>query len=429
MKLVSELSVLIENGSLGELIESVEGFGCSVARFEIDNEIAEGENTGATLEIIYGDRARFQKLVKSLTRKQGKFVLKEVKSSMEEFIDSGLLEISGKIPLEKNSDYETNLLGAAELIQERIREESESVSCGINRNVVQVIGIQGDEASAREELLKQYCLAETEAVVLNRFADCKPYPLVCTLQQGEDIIRILKNVEQTFGAARIISIMNSGISVYEQLAKEVTIPVVFRELDEIPVYLMALVLRMAMKHKLQPEETTIGIVGINFSAIRLTRLLRKYRFARILGYDTIEKILLNFENEGGLATTTENIFGHTDIIIILDPIFKKEDLLLMRPGQYVINMANESEIDRENLREQGVRDILQGELYDLSRIFPGILTGIMEYGINSLDDMRLLDLARKMGSLLTDDYRFPELFGPVHSMVADFLDPAVLSEK
>ncbi len=429
MKLISELSVIIDKGSLTELIESVESFGCSVARFEINDDYAEDENVSCSLEIIYNDRIRFKKLVNSLSKKQGRFLLKEVKSSMEEFINSGLLEVIGKIPLEKKSDYETTLLGASELIQERIREGNEDVTCGIDRNVVQVIGIQRDESSARVQLLNQYCLAETDALVLNRFSDCKPYPLVCTLQQGEDIIRTLKNVEQTYSAARIISIMGAGISVYEQVAKELTIPVVFRELDEIPVYLMALILRMAIKHKLQPEETTIGIIGINLSAIRLTRLLRKYRFARILGYDTMEKILLTFENEGGLATTTENIFGHTDIILILDPIFSNDDLNMMRPGQYIISMVNDSEIDPENLREQGVRDILQGDIYDLSRIFPGLLSGIMEHNIKSLDDMRLLDLARKMGSLLTKDYQFPDLFGPVHSMVADFLDPAVLSEK
>lgn len=429
MKLVSEISVVIEGGTLAELVEAVEGFGCGISRLEKDIENSGDEKISCTLEVVYSDRGRFQKLLQSFSKKKGPFFLKEVRSSLEEYIDSGLVEISGRIPLEKVSDYETTLLGAAELMKERIREGDGSVSCGIRRNVVQVVGVTGEDAVERKSFLPHYCVAETDALLINRFSSCRPYPLVCSLNQSEDIIRIVKSVEQTYGAARIISVAGASLSLYEQLAKEVSIPILFRETDEIPLLLMSMVLRMAMKNRLQAEETTIGIIGINLSAIRLTRLLRKYRFARILGYDTIEKILLNFENEGGLATTTENIFSNTDIVLFLEPVFTKEDLRLLRPGQFIINMTGSGVIDPDYLREQGVRDILQGDIYDLSRITPGLLSGIIEYHIRGIDDTRLIELSRKMGSMLTDDYVFPDLFGTVHSMVSDFCDPTLLTEK
>jgi len=428
MKLVSELTVIFEKGSLADLIKRVESSGCAVARFE-QGEGSSGEQVTCILEVVYSDRSRFAGLIKELSKKQGNYILKEVSSSMEAYMKEGLLEVSGRIPLEKISDYETSLLGATELIQERIQGGSHDVTCGIDRNIVQVVGCHGDDPGLEDELLKQYCLAQSDGIVLSRFTPFNPYPLISATSQGEDIIRVLKNVEKTYGAARIVSLMDAGLSVYEQLSREVSIPVVFREFDEIPVYLLSMILRMAMKHHLEPEETTIGIVGINLSAIRLTRLLKRCHFSRVLGYDTAEKILLNFENEGGLATTTENIFSHTDIVIILSPLYSDDDIRFMRPGQFILSVTSDSPIDVDILKEQGVRDVVQGDIYDLSRIFPGLISGVMEHGIMSLDDSRLTEVARKLGNLLTEDYQFPDLFGPVHTMVADFLDPSVMLKK
>ena len=80
-----------------------------------------------------------------------------------------------------------------------------------------------------------------------------------------------------------------------------------------------------MKYRLKAEETTVGFIGIDLSAIRLTRVLDKIGFRRVLGYDHGEKAMLALENQGGLATTAENIFGNADITLLLKNNFDHDE--------------------------------------------------------------------------------------------------------
>ena len=92
--------------------------------------------------------------------------------------------------------------------------------------------------------------------------------------------------------------------------------------------------------------TTIGFIGLDAGIIRLSALLRSMGCGRVLGFDYDDRVVLDFENEGGLGTTVDNIVDNADILFLNSPVLNSGDEERMRPGQIVISSIADS-LDRQ----------------------------------------------------------------------------------
>ncbi len=167
---------------------------------------------------------------------------------------------------------------------------------------------------------------------------------------------------------------------------EIDRPVLYREYDELPLLLTYAIMHIMKKKSMTREECNAGIIGIDLCALRLTRILLSMGISRVLGSDNNEKLMMNFEKEGGLATTQENIFSNTDIIILLKNHFTIDDLARIRPGQVIISLIDDEDIDQEIIERKGIRDFIHGRWCDLSVIFPGLIAGMLKTGVKNLSD-------------------------------------------
>ena len=172
-----------------------------------------------------------------------------------------------------------------------------------------------------------------------------------------------------------------------------------------------------MKYRLKAEETTVGFIGIDLSAVRLTQVLDKIGFRRILGFDLGEKAMLAMENQGGLATTAENIFGNADITIIMKTNFDREEYRKIRPGQFVISFMDDEDPDLELVSGKGVRELIRRNPVHLAAVTPGLVRGVIDARIKNITDVKLVEYAKKLVGFLSDTFEFPPLFSDIHDRV------------
>ncbi|HOT45539.1 MAG TPA: hypothetical protein PLC28_11680 [Spirochaetota bacterium] len=415
MRLINEITVIIRKKSFPSFIDELYKRECDLLDLQHIEE--SGDGYLYTLRIACDNLKRFEEFVTIISSAGDKYKFISVKNIVEDRIVGGLLSVSGKMPLENITDFNTSVLGAADLMLEKIKGEDGRRFTSIARNVGLVAGIRSMDEGARVHLLREFVCAERDAVVLNRFAGLNGSPLAVRFEHPEDVIQVLKKIEQNYAAVRVTRISESSIMLYDMLFSDLTVPTVSLEHDDIPLFLLILIIKVMMKYRIKAEETTVGLIGIDLSSVRLARVLDKIGFRRILGFDHGETSMLALENQGGLATTAENIFGNADITILLKNNFDVEEFRKIRPGQFVISFMESEEPGLEEISGKGVREFIRKGVADLAVLFPGVLRGMIDADIRYINDAKLVDFAKKLVVLLSDSFEFPHLFGDVHEKV------------
>jgi hypothetical protein len=419
MRLINEITVIIKKKSFPGFIDELYKRECAI--LELQHIEDTGEGTLYTLRVSSNSLKRFEEFITIIGSAGEKYKILSTRNVIEERVVGGLMSVAGRMPIENISDLNTSVLGAADLIHEKIKKGDGVRYSGIARSVCLLSGIKAGEEGERVHMLHAYTSAERDAVILNRFSGLNGYPLAVRYDHPEDIITVMKRIEQNYSAVRILRIDDASIMLYELIFSDLTVPVVSMEHDDIPLILLVYIIRIMMKYRLKAEETTVGFIGIDLSAIRLTRVLDKIGFRRILGYDHGEKAMLALENQGGLATTDENIFGNADITVLLKNNFDHEKYRKIRPGQYVISFMEDELQDIEAISDKGIREFIKRDVAHLAAVVPGILRGVIDARIHSISDGSLVEYAKKLVGFLSDTFEFPHLFGDVHEKVAGII--------
>jgi len=415
MRLIHEITVMIKKKSFPSFIDELYKRECDILDLQHIEET--GEGTLYTLRISTNKLKRFEEFITIIGSAGEKYKIISAKNIIEERVIGGLLSVTGRMAVENITDLNTSVMGAADFIHEKVKNEDGVRYTGIVRNVCLLAGIKADEEGERVHMLNEYASAERDAVILNRFSGLNGYPLAIRYDHPEDIITVLKKIERNYSAVRILRIDDASIMLYDLIFSDLTVPVVSLEHDDIPLVLLTYIIRIMMKYRLRAEETTAGFIGIDLSAVRLTRVLDKIGFRRILGYDHSEKMMLALENQGGLATTDENIFGNADITILLKNNFDHDEYRKIRPGQFVISFMDAEISDIEAVSGTGVREFIKRDVTHLSAMFPGILRGVIDANIRSINDVRLVEYAKKLVGFLSETFEFPHIFGDIHEKI------------
>ncbi len=417
MRLITKLTVQIKRGTLPGFIEILNNSVMEINSLNLlDND---RRNEKYSIEIAYSKRTRFTDFVEIVNSTSDKFSIVSIDHSFEDSIQGGLIRVTGKLPMEHQQDYQVGLVGAADLITDKIHEKPGHLFTSISRNVGLICGMSTAEGVPLEEVLRFFVLAEKDAAVLSSFSDLNGFPLVLKYDHQDDLIRTLQRIENTFAAFRIMTTTVPDPAFYRQLYGSVSIPVLSFFYDDIPLYVLTLVDKLMVKSRFNTDETTIGIIGLDDSAIRITSLLLKSGVYRVLGYGGSDREMMAFESAGGLATTADNILGNADIIVCLRDVLEQGDYEMFRPGLMVVSLLPEEALDDTVLAERGVRDLVQGDIHDIAMIFPGILKGAVESGKKYIDDMKMVAISRRLSKLLSEGFGFPGIFSNIHTIISD----------
>ncbi len=420
MQLIVELQVKIAREALGSFTDELHRHGCRLQRLNL-KESGEEHDLYET-EIIYSDPEAYEAFLGVAAASRDAYQIQSARNVLEDSIAGGLLNVAGKTSIENQGDYEMRLLGAAALMREQIRLGRGDFCTGIMRTVAMLGCIKKRIETPVDTIRLWHADLERDAVILNHFTGLNALPLIITYGQIEDLIKTIQGINAGFAALRIAGVEDVDDSgIYEQLLSEISLPVVSTLYDELPLLLLVEILNLLERDHLALSEATAGIIGIDTSSLRMTRLLHGLGCHRVLGYDHNERFMLTFEKAGGLATTPENIFNNADVILLFRNHFTIDEFHRIRAGQMLISLIDFDELERGIIVDKGVRDFISRSRIDPAVVFPGLLSGLLKTGGRSIDDTKLVETAKKINRQRARDKRPLSLFMNAHDLVARFM--------
>lgn len=419
MKIAAEVTAEIGNDRFTGAVGMLSSCGCEIRSARLAGK--SGGRAVYDFHLTYSDIGEFKKAVAWFDDELNGCRIVSIKNYLDEMIRSGLVTVSGNMPIENIEDYQMNVLGVSQLVREKILEsDNPAAESGICRSVglISCIRDKGERQKKMAPLL--HADAEISAAVLGRFGGLNGYPVIVRYDLQEDLVKYLKALEPGFSGFRIDHIDDDeSPDIYEQISDELSIPVVSAKYDEMPVFILAALHKLVKKHRYRTKDCNVGFIGLDVSAMRLARLLRRAGFMRVLGFDNNEKSMFQFERESGLATTPENIVSNAEIVVLLKNQFSETDLVRMRPGLSVISLLDDPEAEEVFSKRKGFGDIVTGEWADCATLYPGMLKGKAGSQSAGIDDAAVIAMAEMLANEDVPSGQFlPDVFSGIHDKVA-----------
>src|SRR4030042_831279 len=255
MRLINEVTVVIKKRSFPSFIDELYKRDCDLIELKHIEET--GEGFLYTLRIASTTAKRFDEFMTIIGSAGEKYKIISVQNVIEDRVAGGLINGAGGMPVENTADFNTAVLGAADFIREKVKQEDGARYTGIVRNVGILCGIKAADEAERGHLLQEFTGAERDAVILHRFTGLNGYPLTVRFDHPEDLIKVVKRIEGNFSAVRVIRIDEATIMLYDLLFSEIAIPVISMEHDDIPLLLLIFIIKLMMKYRFKAEETTV----------------------------------------------------------------------------------------------------------------------------------------------------------------------------
>lgn len=407
MKLIAVISLKMKAGLLPQFIASLYKYGVGINYINLTETDERWEDY--SIEITYSVKKELIRLLDSLNKNTEFFRNISITSTLEDRIKGGLLKTSGKIDIEDINDIETALLGGSGLIHEKIDAGLGKSYCGCFNSVGLISGYRTSRSNSITQLHHYYADSERDAVIINRFTGRNAFPCVIRYSSIEDLMRSLKSVEENYACIRLMKTDEEELP-YTSIIDSVSRPILSSELDEKPLFYLALIKKVCAVHKMKPEETAIGIIGLSGTLIRLTALLNRSGYAKVLGYDHRERIMMSFETRKGLATTVDNIISNCDIILLADEHGETAIEEKMQPGQVFISESPGEKSHEDLVRQKGLKDYIVTGEHCAVPLIPGMLNGILLREERSYSDEMLLRLGEFVSKNISDRYILPGLF-------------------
>ncbi len=420
MKIIVNMILQTKKGSLQLIMEEMHGRGCELQRIQRRENTEESDTYD--LEVIAEDVLTVNGFVEAVTQPRAGARLIQIENVLEESVAGGLLTVSGKLPIESADDYEIKLLGATGILLDKIAQGKGADFSGVSRAVLSVSAVREKAEAQREQIYQRHALLERDSVIFHRFTGLNSYPLIVRYQQMEDLIRTMQAVSAGFCAVRLVEAEDlDDLGDYEQIREAVDVPMLCAAIEEIPLCILTEIIHMVEKSRMEFYECNLGMIGINASALRLTRLLLSLGCPRVLGYDNNEKLMMLFEKSGGLATTPENIFNNSDVILLFKNHFTVDDLHRIRSGQKFLSLIEEDSIEKNIISEKGIRTHVSRDQIDTTLVFPGLLRGLLRGGRVAYDNDTIIEIARRLKNIRSREASVYTPMGGIHARLEEIV--------
>lgn len=414
MKLIAMLSLKIKNGLLPQFISSLYKCGISINFINLTDSDEKWEDY--SIEITYSVKKELIRLLDSLNKNTEYFRNITITSTLEDRIKGGLLKTAGKIDIENINDIDMTLLGGSKLIHEKIDAGLGKNYCGCFNSVVLISGYKSSRNNTITNLHHYYVDSEKDAVIISRFTGRNAFPCVIKYSSVEDLIKSIKAIEENFSCIRISRTDEEELPILS-IIESVSRPLLSSEYDEEPLFYFGLIRKICHDHKMKPEETAIGIIGLSIASIRLTTLLYKSGYMKVLGYDSRERVMMSFETQKGLATTIENITSNCDIILIMDEQNEADIMKMMRAGQIYISKHRMEKTSQEIIRQNGLKDFVIMDENVTIPLIPGMLNGLIMNDKKYYSDDMLIKLGELIAKKINEKNELEGVFSDLQEKI------------
>ena len=419
MKLIASVTLKMKKVILPQFISTLYKHNIDINMINLTE--SDGKWEDYNIEIIYSSKKDLVKLVDTLNKNSEYFQNITVTSTLEDKIRGGVLTTSSKIEIENINDVWTALIGGNKLIHEKINSGLQKNYCASFNSVALISGVKITNSGTNNNFYYHlYADSERDSVLIGKFSGRNAFPLVIRYNSIEDMIKTIKGIEENFCCLRI---MNNDEDDYllANIIDAVSKPLIFKELDENPVHYLAVINTLIRNHSITPNDTSVGIIGLNNSTIRLTSLLVKSGYMKVLGHDSNERQMMSFENKKGLATTIDNVISNSDILMIMDEKISHDYINSFRAGQVIISGISTEIGDPAILKDKGVRDFIKIEETETLSLLPAMINAIIISSKRYFSEEMLINIADLISNKMEKKYDLPGLYSNISNEIENLI--------
>lgn len=268
---------------------------------------------------------------------------------------------------------------------------------------------------------------EGKSVLFEQLVDISAVPILIDSTDVEQVVNTVKAIAPTFGAIQLEDISApSCFEIEERLQNELNIPVLHDDQHGTAVVVLAVLLTIADKTKMDLSASRIGIVGLGAAGMGIARLLHAFGVKEIIGCDIRQEAMDLLKKSGGKAADLAGVMAESDFVVATTgkPGLIKPEMI--RKGQVILALSNpDPEIDPELAIKHGARYAADGKTINNALAFPGLFRGALRAGANSFTDAMKIAAARAIAGQTKADLLVPSILDrEVHESVARAVESA-----
>lgn len=336
----------------------------------------------------------------------------------------GKIEVRSKFKLNKGNLPVLYTPGVADVCRAIAKNKKLSKTYTIRKNCVAVLsdgsavlglGNIGPEAGLP--------VMEGKALLFKELGGVDAFPIVLATQDTEEIIKIAKSLEPTFGGINLEDISAPRcFEIEERLKKEMDIPVFHDDQHGTAIVVLAGLINALKVVKKDVKKIRIVISGTGAAGTAIAKLLLKYGAKDIVmidsqgiifkerkgGLNAAKMEIAKLTNPRSLQGTVEDALVGADVFIGVSApnLLKHIHISKMNKDAIVFAMSNPiPEIMPEEARQGGARVVATGRSdypNQLNNVlaFPGIFRGALDNGVKKITDAHKLKAARAIAGLI-----------------------------
>ena len=336
----------------------------------------------------------------------------------------GKIEVRSKFKLNKENLPVLYTPGVADVCRAIAKNKKLSKTYTIRKNCVAVLsdgsavlglGNIGPEAGLP--------VMEGKALLFKELGGVDAFPIVLATQDTEEIIKIAKSLEPTFGGINLEDISAPRcFEIEERLKKEMDIPVFHDDQHGTAIVVLAGLINALKVVKKDVKKIRIVISGTGAAGTAIAKLLLKYGAKDIVmidsqgiifkerkgGLNAAKMEIAKLTNPRSLQGTVEDALVGADVFIGVSApnLLKHIHISKMNKDAIVFAMSNPiPEIMPEEARRGGARVVATGRSdypNQLNNVlaFPGIFRGALDNGVKKITDVHKLKAAQAIAGLI-----------------------------
>ena len=351
----------------------------------------------------------------------------------------GKIEIHNKIPVKTRNDLSMAYTpGVARVCMAISRDVKKSFSLTIRRNAVAVVS-DGTAVLGLGDIGPEAAMPvmEGKAMLFKEFAGIDAWPICLNTKDPEEIIRVVKALEPSFGGINLEDISAPRcFEIEERLKAEMGIPVFHDDQHGTAVVVLAALLNSLKVVKKRIEDMKIVVAGVGASGVACSKIIMNAGARNIIGVDRIGAIYkgrkqhMNFMKDWYAEHTNpfnekgklSDVISAADLFLGLagPGLITVEDLKKMAKDPIVFAMANPDPEIMPEAAAPFVRIMATGRSDYPNQInnvlcFPGIFRGALDSRATCINEEMKLAAAYAIASCvgkeeLSEDYIIPSVF-------------------
>jgi malate dehydrogenase (oxaloacetate-decarboxylating) len=353
----------------------------------------------------------------------------EVIDPVQQVHEGGKIEMKSRVPLDTIGEmrriYTPGVAQICKLIQRdplqsrRYTGISNTVAIVTNGTAILGLGNIGPVAGMP--------VMEGKSVLFNELVGISAVPILLQSTNAEDVIQAVKAIAPTFGAIQLEDIAAPEcFEIEDRLMEELAIPVLHDDQHATAVVVLAALLTIAQRVRVQLSTSRIGIIGLGAAGTGIAKLLLAYGVKEIYGTDVRDEAMQRLEETGGKRTDLRGIMEKTDVVVATTGRPGLIQPSMVQEGQVILALSNpDPEIAPEVALANGARFAADGRTINNALAFPGLFRGALRCNAPRFTDKMKIAAASAIASQTRGDNLVPSILDRhLHQVVANAVEQA-----